>query len=62
MFSTGTPSLANPSTVEVILDTVSKHTDLNCDAEVTLEANPTSVQTETLRYCDFLAPVSTLLS
>ncbi|XP_016318833.1 radical S-adenosyl methionine domain-containing protein 1, mitochondrial-like isoform X2 [Sinocyclocheilus anshuiensis] len=40
-FGGGTPSLAQPSTIAAVLETVSKHTGLSDDAEVTLEVNPT---------------------
>ncbi|KAK2833356.1 hypothetical protein Q5P01_017245 [Channa striata] len=40
-FGGGTPSLAHPSTIAVILETLSKHASLSDEAEVTLEVNPT---------------------
>ncbi|XP_058510540.1 radical S-adenosyl methionine domain-containing protein 1, mitochondrial [Solea solea] len=40
-FGGGTPSLANPSTIGAILETVSGQVDLSDRAEVTLEVNPT---------------------
>jgi putative oxygen-independent coproporphyrinogen III oxidase len=40
----GTPSLMQPQTVAAILDAVGKHWHVASDAEVTLEANPTSVE------------------
>jgi putative oxygen-independent coproporphyrinogen III oxidase len=40
----GTPSLMQPSTVGAILDAIGKHWRVAQDAEVTLEANPTSVE------------------
>jgi oxygen-independent coproporphyrinogen-3 oxidase len=43
-FGGGTPSLMQPSTVQSILDAVGRHWTLTQDAEVTLEANPTSVE------------------
>ncbi|KAM7387208.1 hypothetical protein PAMA_009699 [Pampus argenteus] len=42
-FGGGTPSLAQPSTISAILETVSKHANLSDKAEVTLEVNPTPV-------------------
>ena len=45
----GTPSLTEPSTISSILETVSGICHLPSDAEVTLEANPTSVETHSLR-------------
>ena len=43
-FGGGTPSLMQPSTVGAILDAVGKHWTVAPDIEVTLEANPTSVE------------------
>ncbi len=43
-FGGGTPSLMQPATVGTILDTIAKHWPVAPDAEVTLEANPTSVE------------------
>lgn len=43
-FGGGTPSLMDPSVVGAIMDRVSKHWRLVNDLEVTLEANPTSVE------------------
>jgi putative oxygen-independent coproporphyrinogen III oxidase len=40
----GTPSLMRPQTVGAILDAVGKHWRIAPDVEVTLEANPTSVE------------------
>lgn len=40
-FGGGTPSLARPSTIAKILETVSKQVNLSDEAEVTLEVNPT---------------------
>ncbi len=40
----GTPSLMRPQTVGAILDAIGKHWRVASDAEVTLEANPTSVE------------------
>jgi putative oxygen-independent coproporphyrinogen III oxidase len=48
-FGGGTPSLMAPSTVETILDTVARHWTMAPDAEVTLEANPTSVEATRFR-------------
>ncbi|KAM6163989.1 radical S-adenosyl methionine domain-containing protein 1, mitochondrial [Rhynchocyon petersi] len=41
-FGGGTPSLASPHTVAAVLEGVAQATHLPIDAEVTLEANPTS--------------------
>ena len=43
-FGGGTPSLMQPATVEAILDAIARHWSIACDVEVTLEANPTSVE------------------
>jgi oxygen-independent coproporphyrinogen-3 oxidase len=42
-FGGGTPSLMQPSSVQAILDSIGKHWTIASDAEITLEANPTSV-------------------
>lgn len=41
-FGGGTPSLASPHTIAAILEVISKHAYLPHNAEITLEANPTS--------------------
>ncbi len=48
-FGGGTPSLMQPSTVEALLNEISKHWIILPGAEVTLEANPTSVEAERFR-------------
>ncbi|MCP4386145.1 MAG: radical SAM protein, partial [Hyphomicrobiales bacterium] len=40
----GTPSLMEPATVAAILDAIGRHWTVETDAEVTLEANPSSVE------------------
>ena len=45
----GTPSLMQPQTVGTILDTIGKHWNVAADVEVTLEANPTSVEATRFR-------------
>ncbi len=45
----GTPSLMQPSTVGAILDAIGKHWTVAPDVEVTLEANPTSVEATRFR-------------
>ena len=45
----GTPSLMQPETVGTILDTIGKHWTVAPDAEVTLEANPSSVEATRFR-------------
>jgi len=42
-FGGGTPSLMQPSSVQAILDAIAKNWSVAPDVEVTLEANPTSV-------------------
>ena len=48
-FGGGTPSLMKPATVGAILDAIGKHWTVAPDAEVTLEANPTSVEATRFR-------------
>ena len=48
-FGGGTPSLMQPSTIAAILDTVARHWSVADDVEVTLEANPTSVEATRFR-------------
>jgi len=48
-FGGGTPSLMQPSTVQAILDSIGKHWSVAPDVEVTLEANPTSVEATRFR-------------
>ncbi|MCD7058465.1 radical SAM family heme chaperone HemW [Pelagibacterium xiamenense] len=48
-FGGGTPSLMNPASVEAILDAVARHWPVADNAEITLEANPTSVEAERFR-------------
>src|SRR5262249_60481713 len=43
-FGGGTPSLMAPATVGAVLDAIAKHWTVAPDAEITLEANPTSVE------------------
>ncbi|MEQ8657315.1 MAG: radical SAM family heme chaperone HemW [Hyphomicrobiales bacterium] len=45
-FGGGTPSLMDPATVGAILDAIGSHWDMAPDAEITLEANPTSVEAD----------------
>jgi oxygen-independent coproporphyrinogen-3 oxidase len=49
----GTPSLMQPQTVGAILDAIGQHWRVASDAEVTLEANPTSV--EATRFAGYRA-------
>jgi oxygen-independent coproporphyrinogen-3 oxidase len=48
-FGGGTPSLMQPATVGAILDCVARHWAVAPDVEVTLEANPTSVEATRFR-------------
>jgi len=48
-FGGGTPSLMSPSTVEAILSAIAGHWRLAKDVEITLEANPTSVEASRFR-------------
>lgn len=45
----GTPSLMDPATVEAILGMVSKHWSIEDGAEISMEANPSSVEAERFR-------------
>ena len=45
----GTPSLMEPSTVAAILDEIAKHWTVAANAEITMEANPSSVEAERFR-------------
>ncbi|MHC2434283.1 radical SAM family heme chaperone HemW [Bradyrhizobium sp. USDA 4451] len=45
----GTPSLMQPQTVGAVLDAIGKHWQVSRDVEVTLEANPTSVEATRFR-------------
>ncbi len=48
-FGGGTPSLMQPATIAAVLDSISQHWHVAADAEVTLEANPTSVEATRFR-------------
>ncbi len=48
-FGGGTPSLMQPQSVQAILDTIGKHWSVATDVEVSLEANPTSVEATRFR-------------
>jgi putative oxygen-independent coproporphyrinogen III oxidase len=45
-FGGGTPSLMQPATVDTILDAIAGHWTVDSDVEITLEANPTSVEAD----------------
>ena len=48
-FGGGTPSLMAPATVGAILDAIGGHWTIEPDAEITLEANPSSVEADRFR-------------
>src|SRR5918996_129660 len=48
-FGGGTPSLMQPATVAAIIDAIGRHWTVAPDAEVSLEANPTSVEAARFR-------------
>ena len=48
-FGGGTPSLMQPATIAAILDAIAAHWPIAPDAEITMEANPTSVEAERFR-------------
>ncbi|HVZ05593.1 radical SAM family heme chaperone HemW [Hyphomicrobium sp.] len=48
-FGGGTPSLMKPATTAAILDHISKRWGITADAEITLEANPNSVEAARFR-------------
>lgn len=51
-FGGGTPSLAHPSTIAAVLETVSRQASVSDQAEVTLEVNPTPIGMSKLEdYC-----------
>jgi putative oxygen-independent coproporphyrinogen III oxidase len=52
-FGGGTPSLMQPATVAAILDAIARHWRVAPDVEITIEANPTSV--EAGRFRDYRA-------
>ncbi len=52
-FGGGTPSLMRADTVDAMLDAVSRHWPVEAGAEITLEANPSSV--EAGRFRDYRA-------
>jgi len=48
-FGGGTPSLMDPRSVEGILNAIARHWEIDPKAEITLEANPTSVEADRFR-------------
>jgi putative oxygen-independent coproporphyrinogen III oxidase len=52
-FGGGTPSLATPKMIESIIKTLGNVSEISSNAEITLEANPTSVEAK--KFADFRA-------
>jgi putative oxygen-independent coproporphyrinogen III oxidase len=48
-FGGGTPSLMDPRSVGAILEAIGRHWEVDPNAEITLEANPTSVEADRFR-------------
>jgi oxygen-independent coproporphyrinogen-3 oxidase len=48
-FGGGTPSLMSPATVGAVIEAIARHWTLAADAEITLEANPSSVEAARFR-------------
>jgi oxygen-independent coproporphyrinogen-3 oxidase len=48
-FGGGTPSLMEPATTQKVIDDIQRHWRISNDCEITLEANPTSVEIEKFR-------------
>ncbi|KAI8053226.1 hypothetical protein BDF22DRAFT_466401 [Syncephalis plumigaleata] len=48
-FGGGTPSLAKPSTLEAVINTIQQHANLTSNAEISLEANPVAFDMELMR-------------
>jgi putative oxygen-independent coproporphyrinogen III oxidase len=48
-FGGGTPSLMQPATIAAVLDAIAQHWTVATDVEITLEANPTSVEAARFR-------------
>ena len=49
-FGGGTPSLMEPATVAALIDAARRHWTVSDDLEITLEANPNSVEADRFRY------------
>lgn len=45
----GTPSLAEPATIQAVIETVAKAVHLPTNAEISLEVNPTPTESTNLR-------------
>ena len=52
-FGGGTPSLMEPATVQMVIDEVARHWTVAADVEITLEANPTSIEID--KFASFRA-------
>ena len=52
-FGGGTPSLMEPATVAILIEAAERHWGLAADVEITLEANPSSVEAD--RFADLAA-------
>jgi putative oxygen-independent coproporphyrinogen III oxidase len=48
-FGGGTPSLMEPATAALVIDEIQRHWRISNDCEITLEANPTSVEIDKFR-------------
>ncbi|PZO88290.1 MAG: coproporphyrinogen III oxidase [Micavibrio aeruginosavorus] len=48
-FGGGTPSLMEPATAQKVIDNIQRHWRISNDCEITLEANPTSVEIDKFR-------------
>ena len=48
-FGGGTPSLMMPETIGAVLNLIAKHWSIAVDVEITMEANPTSIEASRLR-------------
>ena len=49
LFTPGTPSLAEPETVNKLLCCIKEQADFNFNNEITLEVNPTQIEIQKLR-------------
>jgi oxygen-independent coproporphyrinogen-3 oxidase len=57
-FGGGTPSMLDPGQIQQILQTLSNHFEIAPEAEITLEANPGTVEEPSLQALRLLQPVS----
>ena len=56
-FGGGTPSLMKPKLVEAIINHIASIATIDCNTEITLEANPTSYETQKFKNFKFLRNV-----